>query len=253
MALPPPLRKPFRADEAAPPMRLVEHEETEELEGGWAAGGKRRRDGGEGSWLISYADMMTLLVGFFALLLSFSKIDSAQYEKIKRETTKVFGGEYVVPFEKLTTNIKGVVIKSGVTDQVYFTENDSGIEMSFRGALFFDSGSFDLRPQAKQLLDNLIPQISLEAKGFAIVIEGHTDNVPLGHKRLTNWELSSLRACTVLRLFESRGFPRERMKAIGWGDTRPIMPNNDKNGVGIIANQAQNRRVVLKILRSFED
>ena len=134
MAPPPPLRKPILHEAALA--------EGENLEGGWATG-KKRKESGEGSWLISYADMMTLLVGFFALLLSFSKIDSAQYEKIKRETTKVFGGEYVVPFEKLTTNIKGVVTKSGVTDQVYFTENDSGIEMSFRGALFFDSGSFD--------------------------------------------------------------------------------------------------------------
>jgi len=200
---------------------------------------------------------MTLLVGFFVMLLSFSKIDADQFEKIKRATTEVFGGEYVLPFEQLSNKLKEVIKEQNLSDQVVFTENDQGITLRFRGALFFDSGSSDLRPQAKNLLDKLVPVLIQEAKDFGVVIEGHTDNVPLGilGQALfpSNWELSGVRACTVLRLFEERGFNRQHLKAIGWGDTRPIVPNEDGKGNFLQDNQAQNRRVVIKILKYFEE
>lgn len=208
---------------------------------------------GEGNWLVSYADLMTLLFGFFVVLQSFSTIDASKFEQLKKETTKVFGGEYQVPFEKLSSSLKGVVEKMGLRDQVIFTETDAGIDVTFRGALFFDSGSIELRSQARDLLDQLIPIIIDQAKDFGIVVEGHTDNVPVKMKNIaSNWELSSLRSCQVVRLFEERGFDRTKLKALGWGDTRPILPNTDENGIASESNQAQNRRVVIKILKDFK-
>ena len=162
----------------------------------------------ESNWLVSYADMMTLLVGFFAMLLAFSKIDSVAFEKIKKETTKIFGGEYQIPFEKLSEKLKEVLAKSNLTDQVVLTETDKGIDVTFKGSLFFASGSAELLPKAKGVLLELLPVIQSEAKGFGILVEGHTDNVPItSEKFASNWELSSVRACTVVRLFEEKGFP----------------------------------------------
>jgi chemotaxis protein MotB len=208
---------------------------------------------GESSWLISYADMMTLLVGFFVMLQSFSKIDSSKFEQLKRATTQVFGGEYKIPFEKLSQEMKNVVAKKQLSDQVLFHETDEGIEITFRGALFFDSGAAELRGQALDLLSGLIPTIAEQAKDFGIVVEGHTDNVGMsGGKYPSNWELSSVRACTVLRLFEAKGFAKNKLKALGWGDTKPIVPNEDKEGKPLPENQAQNRRVVIKILKNPE-
>lgn len=206
----------------------------------------------ESNWLVSYADMMTLLVGFFAMLLAFSKIDSVAFEKIKKETTKIFGGEYQIPFEKLSEKLKDVIAKSNLTDQVVLTETDRGIDVTFKGSLFFASGSAELLPKAKSVLLELLPVIQTEAKGFGVLVEGHTDNVPIQSKMFaSNWELSSVRACTVVRLFEEKGFSKNRLKALGWGDTQPILPNESKEGKALPHHQAQNRRIVIKILRHF--
>lgn len=213
----------------------------------------KQHEEGEANWLVSYADMMTLLVGFFVLLLSFSKIDANKYEQIKRETIKTFGGEYKVPFEKLSGKVKEIVEKEKLSDQVLFHETDDGLEVTFRGALFFDSGSTLLKEQAQKLLNQLIPTLSAQAKEYGILVEGHTDNRPVsGGIYPTNWELSSVRACTVLRMFEAQGFDASRLRAQGWGDKRPVVPNEDEHGNQLPANQAQNRRVVIRILRNSD-
>lgn len=207
----------------------------------------------EGNWLISYADMMTLLVGFFILLQSFSKIDSSNFEKIKKETTKVFGGEYTLPFEKLSNELKNTIHQNKLDEQIFLNETDDGIEITFRGALFFESGSVSLKDEAKNLLNQLIPQISTNAKDFGIVVEGHTDDRPVSTAIIaSNWELSSIRACTVLRMFQDQGFDSKKLKALGWGEQHPILPNHDENNNPLPENQAQNRRVVVKILKNFD-
>lgn len=207
----------------------------------------------EESWLISYADMMTLLVGFFVMIQSFSQIDAEKLEMIKKETTRVFGGEYKLPYEKLSQKLQEMVKKENLSDQVFFIETEAGIAITFRGALFFDSGAADLRPEATNLLNKIIPVVAEQAKDFGIVVEGHTDNVPIVSKMFaSNWELSSIRACTVLRMFEEKGFNRDKIKAIGFGDTHPVLPNVDAEGKSLADNQAQNRRVIIRILRHFE-
>ena len=181
-------------------------------------------------------------------------MDSSSFEKVKQETTKLFGGQYQVPFEELSKELKKVVQELKMSEQVLFNQTDQGDEITFKGALVFDSGSVELRQEATALMASLIPVISEKAKDFGIVVEGHTDSTPLAARGLiaSNWELSSVRACRILRMFEEKGFAAQKMKALGWGDTRPIAPNKDSAGVPISANQAQNRRVVIKILKNFE-
>ena len=209
---------------------------------------------GEGSWLVSYADMMTLLVGFFVVLQSFSKVDPSSFEKVKKETTQLFGGEYKLPFEDLKKDLEKIVKDMQASDQVIFMQTEEGIEITFRGALFFDTGSFELRNEATTLLSDLIPVISEKAKNFGIVVEGHTDSRPLASAGAvaSNWELSSIRACRVLRLFIEKGFSENRIKALGWGATRSIASDHNPDGSWNEVNQAQNRRVVVKILKNFE-
>jgi chemotaxis protein MotB len=207
---------------------------------------------GEGSWLVSYADMMTLLCGFFLILLSFSQTDPDQMEKVKKAASQVFGGEYQKPFEGLSNRIAAIVKQLGMGDQVVITENEKGVMVAFRGALFFESGSGVLRAQAKQLMDKLVPELLPDAGQFYFLVEGHTDSVPTHTDAFaSNWELSSVRACTVLRIFEDEGFPKNRLKAVGYADTQPIFPEKDAQGNAIPQNQAQNRRVVIKILKAL--
>ncbi len=201
-------------------------------------------DDGEHIWLVSYADMVTLLLGFFILLLSFSKIDPTKLEKVKKSATQVFGGEYKVPFAQVTDQLKKAVAGAGVSDQVMFQQTEQGVEITFRGALFFDSGSAIVKPEAMSLLSKVIPVIKSQTDKFDVVIEGHTDNVKISSAQFaSNWELSSVRACSVLRVFETYGFNPKQLMAIGWGETKPIVSNDDPE------LRSQNRRVVVRILK----
>jgi chemotaxis protein MotB len=208
---------------------------------------------GDGNWLVSYADLMTLLVGFFLILQSFSTIDPEKFEQIKRATTMIFGGEYQVPYSELADTLQKEINKAGYGDQVVIKQTDAGVDISFRGALFFDLGSADLKPEALTVLGKIIPVLFTQAKDFHFLIEGHTDDIPIASGIFrNNWELSSMRACRVLGMFEDRGFSRERLKAVGFADTRPVVPNRDSNGAAIPTNQSQNRRVVIKVLKKDE-
>jgi chemotaxis protein MotB len=211
-------------------------------------------DDGEGIWLVSYADLMTLLVGFFAMLLSFSKLDPEVFEQVKRETSKLFGGEYQVPFEQMKESLKKAVMGQGLGDQVLVEPKGSGLTITFRGALFFDSASIVMSEKAKSLLQQIAPIIASEARDYQILIEGHTDDVPISQGLIaSNWELSSLRASSVLRFFLDFGFDPKNLRAIGLADTHPVLPNREEtSGVPLPENQSQNRRVVIKILPKFE-
>lgn len=258
------MNSPFKKEKFTGKLRVVETEPDREVPAAidrseeefefFKRHGSAHVEEGEGSWLVSYADMMTLLCGFFVVLFSFSKIDSGEFEKIRKETTRVFGGEYQKPFETLSSALQKVVEEKKLGDQVFIQETEEGILVTFRGSLFFDSGSADMREQARSLLEQLVPAITSNSEDMGIVIEGHTDNRPIYSKIFpSNWELSSVRACTVLRFFVEKGFNPHKIKAIGWGEHRPVAPNEDKNGVSLLDNQAQNRRVVIKIVKNFDE
>jgi chemotaxis protein MotB len=216
---------------------------------------KHPEEGGEGNWLVSYADMMTLLVGFFVILLSFSSIDSEKLENVRKEITVQFGGTYQVPYGEMKDRIRNEIAKLGLGDQFIIKDINSGLEISFLGTLFFETGSVNLRPEATDLLKKLIPVVKAETKNqFDIVVEGHTDDVAVGSNLQfkNNWELSSIRACRVLEAFANEGFQKLSLTAVGFGETRPIVANRDASGNAIATNQAQNRRVVIKILKRVE-
>jgi chemotaxis protein MotB len=208
-------------------------------------------EGGEGNWLVSYADMMTLLVGFFVILMSFSKVDEEKFEQIKQAATRQFGGVYQVPYGDIADRLKDALSKLGLGDQFVIKQSPLGVEISFHGTVFFDTGSAELKPAGASLLHELLPVIRSEAKDFNLTIEGHTDDVPLtpGARYHSNWDLSSVRACHVLEVFEAAGFPKQFLTAVGYADARPVVPNRDAEGNAIPANQSQNRRVVIKLLK----
>lgn len=209
---------------------------------------------GEGNWLVSYADMMTLLVGFFVILLSFSTMDPEKFEEARKSITAEFGGTYQVPYSDLADRIREAIKKLGIGDQLIIKISDAGLEISFRGTVFFDTGSVDLKAEAKPVLDNLLQALNAEQNSLDITVEGHTDDVPIVHGKLyrNNWELSSLRACRVLESFINAGIPKDRLTAVGYGEARPLVPNRDASNESIPENQAQNRRVVIRAIRHAE-
>ncbi len=204
----------------------------------------------EANWIVSYADMMTLLMSFFALMFSFSKIDIKRFDEVRERVSEQFGGQFVMPFENVNSEVKQVVIQQEAKNDVQIDRDGAGINIVFKSAIFFDAGGTDLKPSSKALLEKVIDVISKTAKGHPIYIEGHTDDSPISTSKYpSNWELSAARASLVVRMFESKGFPKEQLNPVGFADARPLLPNRDASGKPIPENQAQNRRVVIRIAK----
>jgi flagellar motor protein MotB len=116
-------------------------------------------------------------------------------------------------------------------------------------AAFFGSGSATLSEGGKSALHDVAATIkSNKFKDYRVTVEGHTDDAPIKTAQFpSNWELSTARASAVVHFFLEQGIPAQRLRAAGYADTFPKVPNRDANGNPIPANQAQNRRVVIKL------
>lgn len=204
-------------------------------------------------WLISYADMMTLLFGFFVLMYSFASATDSGKEKIKQSVSEFAGGQYTTEFKEVATDIQKKVKEIQLEGQVDVFDSLDGVKIVSRGTLFFNSASTSLNPQARNLIDEIAKILKKKAQNMLILVEGHTDDIPIQTKAIpSNWELSSLRAGTVVRIFEQAGINRELLRALGLADTNPVLPNRTAQGVSIPENQAENRRIVIHIKKKYQ-
>ena len=129
----------------------------------------------------------------------------------------------------------------------------STLEMS--SAAFFDSGSAVLSKGGEAILSGLTAQLESDRlRGYRITIEGHTDDNPIHTAQFpSNWELSTARAAAVVHYFLDQGIPAQRLRAAGYADTFPKLPNRDADGNPIPQNQTQNRRVVIRLEKIEKD
>lgn len=124
--------------------------------------------------------------------------------------------------------------------KVRLLETSRGVTIEINDSVLFAPGQARLQTQSNQAL-GAVAEV-LADSDFPITIEGHTDNVPIATVQFpSNWELSAVRATTVLRLFNERGVGAERLTAIGYGETRPVETNITAEG------RARNRRVSILI------
>lgn len=204
-------------------------------------------------WLITYADAITLLMAFFVLLLSFSKVDMEIYDKVANGLAEsIAREERKSDRESLKENLKETIISEGADDVVRIgTDAEGSITLELDSGAFFQKGSADLQPQAIPVLKQFYVELSSELfQTFNISIEGHTDDVPIKTAIFpSNWELSTGRASTVVRFFIAEGMKKNRLKAIGYADTQPKVPNLNIVGEPIPENRTANRRVILRVNR----
>ncbi|QLY24260.1 flagellar motor protein MotB [Bdellovibrio sp. KM01] len=213
-----------------------------------------KKEEGEGPWIVSYADLMTLLMGFFAMMYSMSKPDVAKLEQAKKANTERFGGHYEEPYKDLENALKKTLKANGLEKQVQIESGYDGVTMTFTGTLFFESGDFHVKEEAVNIVNKLAGTIQKDAKGYNIKIEGHTDSAPISHPIIaSNWELSGLRAARIAQLFETNGFARKQLSMIGMGDTKPIVPNENTDGTPNLENRSKNRRVVIKVFKEVTE
>ncbi len=217
-------------------------------------------------WLMTYADMITLLLCFFAVFIAISVPEETKFENAKKKVVETFKGATSdnmkgqfalppteidspptsdIPFEALPS----IVDRFNKDENVEVEKGDRITTIEMNSAPFYDRGSANLNGDGLGVLDELLPTLnSEEYKDYTISIEGYTDDNPIRTAQFpSNWELSTARAAAVVRYLIEKGVPAQRLRAVGYGEAVPKVPNRDANGNPIAENQAQNRRVVLRL------
>ena len=189
-------------------------------------------------WLISYADLLTLLIGFFVLLLAVSPVKLAQFERLAAS----MNGQAQAPLEELKEKVDKLVEEKQLQDRVRTTEDNEGLAIEFKDALLFDSGAADIRTEGRGTLEEVARMVAT-LPTRAVIIEGYTDDRPINTARFaSNWELSSQRAINVRAALEGAGVSRGLMSVRGYADVRAL------KGTGSLEEQrAANRRVVIRV------
>jgi chemotaxis protein MotB len=222
----------------------------------------------EAAWMMTYADMVTLLLTYFIVMyamMSFKKHDYEMYvEKLKEQINKVevqIPGsdkgvkliEYLlkkpkdrkvtirsftgITSKEIIDDIQNIARKNGLQNNVGITTEHNKIVITVRGGTFFKSGQAKLNPMAGLVLDD-IAEVVRGYPEYKVNIHGHTDDRPIKSKKFpSNWELSSMRATAVLRYLLSRRIDPSRLAATGNADSVPLVANDTH------ANRAKNRRV----------
>lgn len=201
-------------------------------------------------WLITYADFITLLMGFFVMMFSISKVDTVKLEQMQSGLARDIGSrEIVQPIQMLKIDIKDIITSAKAEDVAGVTTDDEGVVLDLAAAGFYQPGSAEIRPEAEPLLKRVAGTLNAERYvAFQVEVGGHTDDSPISTQQFaSNWELSALRAARVVRFFSENGITPVRMRAVGFAEVSPRVPNRDPQGNPLAANQAVNRRVTIRM------
>ncbi len=204
----------------------------------------------EEDWLITYADAITLLMAFFVMILTFSKIDMSTFEEVQASMAQAIGNRDVMqPMSLLSFTLEDIVGEFDFENAVSVDLDEDGLVMEFASSALYESGSANIKAEAKPLLDGIVATLALPSyKEYYFLVEGHSDDIPIHTARFpSNWELSTSRATTVVRYMIGRGLKAKRFTAAGYADVRPKVPNRDFNGDPLPENQAENRRIAIHL------
>lgn len=202
---------------------------------------KPRQEEESEPWILSYADMITLMFAFFVLLFSMSTLDLVKFEAV----SKFFSEDPKrMTSEDLQQTMDKLIKSEKLEESVNANMTSKGVEISFKDKLLFDSGKADVKSVASPVLMKIAQTLNdAKLSDRKIIIEGHTDSVPIKTAEFpSNWELSGGRASAVVRFFVEQGLKKERFEAIGYADTHPLVEENSLN-----KGASENRRVVVVI------
>lgn len=207
-------------------------------------------------WLLTYADLITLLLAFFIVMYSMSQIDAKKFGKVSQALHGILkGGPSILrspeannintghgllkvgSLKMLQTKINGEMEKLGRRGDIVTEINERGLTIHIMESAMFDEADAELKPRARELLDMVTADV-LEMPNH-VRVEGHTDSSPIRTSLFpSNWELSTTRATQVVRyMIDNHGYPAEKISAAGFASFRPFVPNTT------LENKAKNRRV----------
>ena len=228
-------------------------------------------------WLISFADFVTLLFAFFVVMYAVSAVNEGKYRVLANSLGNALGNKPAsdipvpqLPSVTLPPEVKqrtlkqqqaieeqthmtdvatklldamGPLVKEG---KVRVTQSRRGVSIEINANVLFAPGRAELEPQSLAVLRAVAAQLKDEP--FKLEVTGHTDNIPISNSIFpSNWELSAVRATSVVRLLADNGIAPARLSAIGRAASQPVASNDTAEG------RARNRRVELMILSSMPD
>ena len=230
-------------------------------------------------WLVSYADFITLLFAFFVVMYALSSVNEGKYRVLSDSMVTAFRNVNIntssqIPLmtippiqiqkstavraqeaarqkqrDKMRNVAKDIMeVMAPLIEQgkVRVIETSRGVSIEINDSILFSPGQALLQPPLVKAMQGIAEVLA--PTDFPVIIEGHTDNVPIRNAQFpSNWELSAVRATTVLRLFADAGVAAERLTAIGYADTRPVEPNLLADG------RARNRRVTILIESAMKE
>jgi chemotaxis protein MotB len=196
-------------------------------------------------WLISYADLVTLLLALFIVLYAASDHERARAIAASFSSQNT-GGNGILPGspepeDKGKETEKMLSQNSVLMQKAKIQQTSRGLIVSISEAGFFAPGEASISAEAGNVIKTIAE--TLKNEGAPVRIEGHTDSTPISNSRYSsNWELSTARASSVLQKMVECGFPPEKLSAAGYGGFQPVADNTTPDG------RAQNRRVDIVIL-----
>lgn len=194
-------------------------------------------------WMLSFVDLITLLMGCFVIMYTLKSADVSKHEQMSQSIHEAVGDASPDKTEKLDytgfyQNISEYIKSEGLEANTQIRLTNTGVEISTEGSMLFEPGSADLNDNSQSLITKIAT--SLMHEPFFIQIEGHTDSAPIATSQYpTNWELSAARAARVARLLISLGIEPTHVNAVGYADTRLLYPDQPLHG--------GNRRVVFVV------
>jgi chemotaxis protein MotB len=222
-------------------------------------------------WLLTYSDLITLLMIFFVVMYAMSNVDVSKYELLAQSLGVAMGGGQKVfqvtpgisdtnkqldssangmktevqKLSNLKNQVDQYLKKNGLASSVVTEISERGLEVSLKDTILFASGQADIKPEVQSKLIG-IGKI-LNSIGNLIRIEGHTDNQPIHTSQFpSNWRLSVIRADNVTELLiNSVHIQPQKISIVGFGEFYPKVPNTTPE------NMAINRRVNIVILNSL--
>jgi chemotaxis protein MotB len=202
---------------------------------------------GHNRWMIPYADLLTLLLGLFLVILASGQVKTEMVmpkKPVVQATLQQTGNKHPSDLTTIQQRLQDKLKLKGVEIR---QQKGVGLVVSVKDSILFTPGSAELSPEAGQTLDRVIEELktSLGPMLHSIRVEGHTDDTPIRTAKFpSNWELSTARATNIVRYMVSRAaFPPERLSAAGYAEFKPLGDNSTIEG------KQKNRRVDIVVLR----
>ncbi len=214
-------------------------------------------------YLITYADLLTLLLALFAILYASSQVDMSKYKEVASSFATIFSGKKSQDNVILNANMNGIpppvvipteeqgiaLVKKHIEEKLKFLLDDrklniepvkNGFKIVLNTDLLFKSGSADLKATSVDIIDSLASV--LKTINRQINIDGHTDGIPMRSMRYeSNWHLSAARAMNVAYMLINKNVPEHNLVIRAFGGQRPVSDNTSEEG------RKKNRRVDIVI------